>query len=116
MGRGGAARLELQIQHNVPLSFMHSLYKLGTMNFNTGWGRDLLLLSFSFSFFLRPYSCSLNKLKLFSLFFLQVAVAAAAVAVAVAAVAAHRIYPRITATRRWTYSRTSVRRRSATRI
>lgn len=42
--RGGAARLELQIQHNVPLSFMHSLYKLGTMNFSTGWGRDLLLL------------------------------------------------------------------------
>lgn len=31
---GAAARLELQIQHNVPLSFMHSLYKLGTMNFN----------------------------------------------------------------------------------
>lgn len=42
--RGGASRLELQIQHNVPLSFMHSLYKLGTMNFSTGWGRDLLLL------------------------------------------------------------------------
>lgn len=93
---------------------MHSLYKLGTMNFSTGWGRDLLLLLFPF---LLPSSiCALNKLKLSSLFFLQVAVAAAAVAVAVEVVAAHRIYPRITATRRWTYSRTSVRRRSATRI
>lgn len=41
---GGVARLELQIQHNVPLSFMHSLYKLGTMNFSTLLRLLLLLL------------------------------------------------------------------------